>query len=74
MRVILLFMLGLGLIMLCGNRLVDAAVDLAKKCKIPEAIIGAAVVSIATTLPEILVSATAAVREARRDPLSAIPR
>ncbi len=64
MRVILLFMLGLGLIMLCGNRLVDAAVDLAKKCKIPEAIIGAAVVSIATTLPEILVSATAAVREA----------
>ena len=59
MRVILLFILGLVLVMLGGSRLVDAAVYLAKKCRVPEAVIGATVVSIATTLPEIAVAATA---------------
>ena len=64
MKSILLFILGIGLIMLGGDRLVDAAVDIAKKLKVPQAVIGATVVSIGATLPEISVSMTAAVRGA----------
>lgn len=57
---VLLFVVGLVLICLGGDRLVDAAVAIAKKLGIPQIVVGATIVSLGTTLPEILVSATAA--------------
>ena len=54
-----LFVVGLVLICLGGDRLVDAAVAIAKKIGIPEIVVGATIVSLGTTLPEILVSTTA---------------
>lgn len=57
---VLLFVLGLILICLGGDRLVDAAVAIAKKAGIPQIVVGATIVSLGTTLPEILVSTTAA--------------
>lgn len=59
-QTVLLFMLGLILICLGGDRLVDAAVAIAKKLGIPQIVVGATIVSLGTTLPEILVSTTAA--------------
>ncbi len=59
-QAVLLFLLGLVLIFLGGDRLVDAAVIIAKKLGIPEIVVGATIVSLGTTLPEILVSTTAA--------------
>lgn len=58
--VILLFILGLFLICFGGDKLVDSSVALAKKIGIPQIVVGATIVSIGTTLPEILVSTTAA--------------
>ncbi len=55
-----LFVLGLVLICLGGDRLVDAAVSIARRLKIPEIVVGATIVSLGTTLPEVLVSTTAA--------------
>ncbi len=57
--VILLFVLGLILIVKGGDYFVDSSVELAKIFKIPPIIIGATVVSIATTLPEATVSSIA---------------
>lgn len=57
---VLLFVLGLVLICIGGDRLVDAAVAIARKMKIPQIVVGATIVSLGTTLPEILVSTTAA--------------
>ncbi len=57
---VLWFILGLVLICLGGDRLVDAAVLIAKKVGIPQIVVGATIVSLGTTLPEILVSTTAA--------------
>lgn len=59
-KVVGLFVLGLVLICLGGDRLVDAAVAIAKRLKIPEIVVGATIVSLGTTLPEILVSTMAA--------------
>ncbi len=59
-KVVILFVLGLILICLGGDRLGDAAVAIAKKLGIPQIVVGATIVSLGTTLPEILVSATAA--------------
>ena len=59
---ILLFALGLILLIKGGDWFVDGSVDLAHRLHIPELIIGATVVSIGTTLPEVLVSATGAVQ------------
>lgn len=53
-------MLGLVLICIGGDRLVDAAVAIARKMMIPQIVVGATIVSLGTTLPEILVSTTAA--------------
>lgn len=58
--VILLFVLGLVLICFGGDKLVDASVALARKIGSPQIVVGATIVSIGTTLPEILVSTTAA--------------
>ena len=57
-KVTALFVLGLILICVGGDRLVDAAVAIAKRLKIPEIVVGATIVSLGTTLPEILVSTT----------------
>ena len=58
---VLLFILGLILLIKGGDWFVDGSTALAHRLKVPELIIGATVVSIGTTLPEVLVSATAAV-------------
>ncbi len=58
---ILLFVLGLALLIKGGDWFVDGSVDLAHRLHVPELIIGATVVSIGTTLPEVLVSATGAI-------------
>lgn len=55
-----LFVVGLLLIIKGGDIFVDAAVWIAEAFQIPKFVIGATVVSIATTLPELLVSAMAA--------------
>lgn len=60
MTTIGLFVLGLILICVGGDRLVDAAVAIARKLGIPQIVVGATIVSLGTTLPEILVSTTAA--------------
>lgn len=58
--IFLLFALGLVCIIRGGDRFVDAAVWMASASRIPSFIIGATVVSLATTLPEIIVSLIAA--------------
>ena len=58
---ILLFVLGLILLIKGGDWFVDGSVELAHRLHVPELIIGATVVSIGTTLPEVLVSATGAI-------------
>ena len=58
---ILLFAVGLVCLIKGGDWFVRGAVDLAGLLKIPELIVGATVVSIGTTLPEVMVSATSAV-------------
>ena len=57
---IILFVFGLALIIKGGDCFVDAAVWIAKALKIPTFIIGATIVSLATTMPELLVSSIAA--------------
>ncbi|MFG6365700.1 MAG: sodium:calcium antiporter, partial [Schaedlerella sp.] len=54
------FVIGLALICIAGDRLVDAAAAIARKMAIPQIVVGATIVSLGTTLPEILVSTTAA--------------
>lgn len=58
---LVLFVLGALLLIKGGDWFVDSAVGVAKRFKVPEIIIGATVVSIGTTLPEVMVSVTAAV-------------
>lgn len=58
---VLLFAVGLVLLIKCGDWFVDGASGIAKKFHVPELLIGATVVSIGTTLPEVMVSATSAV-------------
>ena len=58
---ILLFILGLILLIKGGDWFVDGSVELAHRLHVPELVIGATVVSIGTTLPEVLVSATGAI-------------
>lgn len=58
--VVLLFLLGLALIIKGGDFFVDAASWIAEASGIPKFIIGATIVSMATTLPELLVSLMAA--------------
>lgn len=67
---IVLFLVGLGLICIAGDKFVDAAVAIAKRLKIPEIVVGATIVSLGTTLPEILVSTTAAVGNAQSPEIS----
>lgn len=57
---VLLFIIGLLLIIKGSDWFVDSTIWLARTFKIPEFIIGATLVSVCTTLPELLVSTSAA--------------
>ena len=57
---VLLFALGLVLLIKGGDWFVDGATGIAHRFHIPELLIGATVVSIGTTLPEVMVSASSA--------------
>ena len=57
---LILFAVGVILLIKGGDWFVDSAVGIAKRFRVPEIIIGATVVSIGTTLPEVMVSVTAA--------------
>ena len=57
---VLLFVLGLILLIKGGDWFVDGAVSVAHRFHVPELLIGATVVSIGTTLPEVMVSANSA--------------
>lgn len=57
-----MFAAGFVLIIKGGDFLVDSAIKIAKATGISEVVIGATIVSLATTLPEIMVSVIAAVR------------
>jgi cation:H+ antiporter len=56
---VLLLILGLGFIIKGGDWFVDSAIWMARITKIPPFIIGATIVSLATTVPEVLVSVIA---------------
>lgn len=58
--IILLLAIGLILLAYGGNIFVDSSVWLAEKSGIPKVIVGATVVSLATTMPEMIVSFVAA--------------
>lgn len=57
---VLLFAVGLVLLIKGGGWFVDGATGIAHRFHIPELLIGATVVSIGTTLPEVMVSAASA--------------
>lgn len=59
-QAILLFALGLVLLITGGDWFVDGATGIARRFHLPDIIVGATVVSIGTTLPEVMVSATGA--------------
>ncbi len=59
---ILLIILGFVLLIKGGDWFVDGATGIARRFHLPELLIGATVVSIGTTLPEVMVSAGAAFR------------
>ena len=57
---VLLFAVGLVCLIKGGDWFVDGATGIARKFRVPELLIGATVVSIGTTLPEVMVSTTSA--------------
>ncbi len=57
---IIMLILGFGLLIKGGDWFVDGATGIARRFHLPELLIGATVVSIGTTLPEVMVSAGAA--------------
>ncbi len=59
---VLLFAVGLVLLIKGGDWFVDGATGLARKFHLPDIIVGATVVSIGTTLPEVMVSVTGALQ------------
>ena len=58
---VLLFVVGVVLLIKGGDWFVDGATDIAEHFHVPELIIGATVVSLGTTLPAVMVSATSAI-------------
>ena len=60
--ILVLFLLGLGLIVKGGDLFVDAAVWMAEASGMPKFLIGATIVSLATTLPELMVSVMGVLR------------
>ena len=61
-KAFILFLLGFVLLIKGGDWFVDGAAGLARRFHLPEILIGATVVSIGTTLPEVMVSAQAALQ------------
>ena len=59
---VILFLLGFVLLIKGGDWFVDGATGIAHRFHLPEILIGATVVSIGTTLPEVMVSAQAAMQ------------
>ena len=59
---VLLFLVGFALLIKGGDWFVDGAVGIARRFHLPELLIGATVVSIGTTLPEVMVSSQAAMQ------------
>ena len=59
-KAILLFVVGLVCLIKGGDWFVDGASGLARRFNLPELLIGATVVSIGTTLPEVMVSTMSA--------------
>ena len=59
---VLLFALGLVLLIKGGDWFVDGATGVARRFHLPDIIVGATVVSIGTTLPEVMVSTTGALQ------------
>ena len=57
---VLLFAVGLVLLIKGGDWFVDGASGIAKRFNLPDIVVGATVVSIGTTLPEVMVSTTGA--------------
>ena len=57
---VLLFAVGLILLITGGDWFVDGATGIAKRFHLPDIVVGATVVSIGTTLPEVMVSTTGA--------------
>ena len=57
---VLLFIVGLLCLIKGGDWFVDGATGIARRFHVPELLIGATVVSIGTTLPEVMVSTTSA--------------
>ena len=57
---VLLFIIGLVCLIKGGDWFVDGAAGIARRFHLPELLIGATVVSIGTTLPEVMVSTTSA--------------
>ena len=57
---VLLFAVGLVLLIKGGDWFVDGATGIAKRFNLPDIVVGATVVSIGTTLPEVIVSTTGA--------------
>ena len=58
---VLLFLVGFALLIKGGDWFVDGAVGIARRFHLPELLIGATIVSIGTTLPEVMVSSQAAI-------------
>lgn len=61
-KAVLLFIVGLIFLIKGGDWFVDGATGIAERFHVPELLIGATVVSIGTTLPEVMVSATSAAK------------
>ena len=59
---VILFLVGFGLLIKGGDWFVDGSVGIARRFHLPELLIGATVVSIGTTLPEVMVSSQAALQ------------
>ena len=57
---VVLFAIGLVLLIYGGDWFVDGATGIAKRFNLPDIVVGATVVSIGTTLPEVMVSTTGA--------------
>ena len=57
---VLLFIVGFACLIKGGDWFVDGAVGIAHRFNMPEILVGATVVSIGTTLPEVMVSASSA--------------
>ena len=59
---VLLFFVGFALLIKGGDWFVDGSVGIARRFHLPELLIGATIVSIGTTLPEVMVSTQAAMQ------------